>query len=366
MSNEIIDEKRRQFLGTSALVLSIATIGVSVMTTTAAAATFDYKKQPFTLVYENAITKNEPGKVNIHPVKYKLNGLDIVANVYTPANYDPKKKYAAVVVAHPNGGVKEQTAGLHAQRLAELGYITIAMDAAYQGGSGGEPRSTDKPQFRIEDIHGAADFITRYPGVDAARLGLLGICGGGGYALAAAKSDKRFKSIATLSMFNSGRVRRNGFADSQLNTIQQRLKEASDARAQEKAGGKILYSGDADMTDAQIAALPFEMYRQGYEYYWRTHAHPGSTFKYTTSSLMDLMRWDATDEIELIEQPLLMIAGSKADSLYMTEDAFAKATGAKDKELFKIDGATHIETYWVPKYVDATMGKLKAFYARTL
>ncbi len=366
MSNEIIDEKRRQFLGTSALVLSIATIGVSVMTTTAAAATFDYKKNPFTLVYENAITKNEPGKVNIHPVNYDLNGLKIVANVYTPANYDPKKKYAAIVVAHPNGGVKEQTAGLHAQRLAELGYITIAMDAAYQGGSGGEPRSTDKPQFRTEDIHGAADFITRYPGVDATRLGLLGICGGGGYALQAAKSDKRFKTVATLSMFNSGRVRRNGFEDSQLNSIQERLKQASDARAQEKAGGTILYSGDADMTDEQIAALPFDMYRQGYEYYWRTHAHPGSTFKYTTSSLLDLMRWDATDQIELIEQPLLMIAGSKADSLYMTEDAFTKATGAKDKELFKIEGATHIETYWVDKYVDATIGKLTSFYAKTL
>ena len=366
MSNEIIDEKRRQFLGTSALVLSVATIGVPAMTTTAAAATFDYKKNPFTLVYENAITKNEPGKVNIHPVNYDLNGLKIVANVYTPANYDPKKKYAAIVVAHPNGGVKEQTAGLHAQRLAELGYITIAMDAAYQGGSGGEPRSTDKPQFRIEDIHGAADFITRYPGVDAERLGLLGICGGGGYSLSAAKSDKRFKSIATLSMFNSGRVRRNGFADSQLDSIQQRLKQATDARAQEKAGGTILYSGDADMTDEQIAALPFEMYRQGYEYYWRTHAHPGSTFKYTTSSLLDLMRWDATDQIELIDQPLLMIAGSKADSLYMTEEAFPKATGTKDKELFKIDGATHIETYWVPKYVEAALGKLKPFYARTL
>lgn len=326
----------------------------------------DYKKNPFTLTYEGAITKNEPGKVNIHPVKYKLNGLDIVANVYTPGSFDPKKKYPALVVAHPNGGVKEQVAGLYAQRLAEKGYVTITADAAFQGGSGGQPRNVDKPAFRIEDIHGMADFISRYPGVDVARLGLLGICGGGGYALAAAQSDKRFKTIATLSMFNSGRVRRNGFSDSALNSIQERLQQASAARAQEVAGGAVLYSGDADMTDAQIAALPFEMYRQGYEYYWKTHAHPNSTFKYTTSSLLDLMRFDATNQIDLINKPLLMIAGSKADSLYMTEEAFAKATGTKAKELFKIEGATHIESYWVPEYVDAAMGKLTAFYAKTL
>nr|WP_315426009.1 alpha/beta hydrolase [uncultured Albidiferax sp.] len=326
----------------------------------------DYKKNPFTLTYEDAITKNEPGKVNIHPVRYQLNGLDIAANVYTPANFDPKKKYPTIVVAHPNGGVKEQVAGLYAQRLAETGYITITADAAYQGGSGGQPRNVDKPASRIEDIHGMADFITQYAGVDKDRLGVLGLCGGGGYTLAAAQSDKRFKSIATLSMFNSGRVRRNGFADSQLNTIQERLQQASAARAQEVAGGAVLYSGDADMTDAQIAALPFEMYRQGYEYYWKTHAHPGSTFKYTTSSLLDLMRFDATHQIELINRPLLMIAGSKADSLYMSEDAFVRAAGTKDKELFKIEGATHIETYWVPKYVDIAMGKLTAFYAKTL
>src|SRR5690606_34530007 len=126
--------------------------------------------------------------------------------------------------------------------------------------------------------------------------------------LAAAQTDKRFTSIATLSMFNSGRVRRNGFQDSQLDTIQKRLEQASQARAQEAAGGEVLYSGDADLSDEQIANLPFQMYRQGYRYYWRTHAHPSSTFRYTTSSLLDLMRFDATDQIDMIDQPLLMIA----------------------------------------------------------
>lgn len=326
----------------------------------------DYRMNPFTLTYQGAITENAVGKVNIHPVTYKLNNLDIAANVYTPANYDPKHRYPAVVVAHPNGGVKEQVAGLYAQRLAELGYITITADAAYQGASGGQPRNVDKPANRVEDIHGMADFLSQYAGVDQARLGLLGICGGGGYSLKAAQSDKRFKTVATLSMFNSGRVRRNGFMDSQLDTVQERLRQASDARAQEAAGGKILYANDVQLSDEQIAKLPFEMYRQGFEYYGKTHAHPNSSARYTVSSLLDLMRFDAADQMALIGQPLLMIAGSKADSLYMTQDAFAKATGTGDKELYLIEGATHIETYWVPRYVDAAVAKLAGFYARTL
>ena len=347
-------------------LIKAAALGAVISVLSGVTMAADYKQNPFTLTYDGAITENVKGKVNIHPVNYKLNGLDISANVYTPANYDPHKKYPTIVVAHPNGGVKEQVAGLYAQRLAEQGYITIAADAAYQGASGGMPRNVDKPSHRIEDIHGMADFISQYAGVDAARLGLLGICGGGGYSLAAAQTDKRFKSIATLSMFNSGRVRRNGYVDSALNTIPQRLQQASAARAQEAAGGAVLYSGDANLTDEQIAKLPFDLYRQGYEYYWKTHAHPNSTFKYTTSSLLDLMRWDATNQIELIDKPLLMIAGSKADSLYMTEDAFAKASGTKDKELFQIEGATHIETYWVPMYVNQALDKLTRFFGRTL
>ena len=306
--------------------------------------------------------------MNIHPVSYKLNGIVIAANVYTPSNYDPSKSYPAVVVAHPNGGVKEQVAGLYAQRLAELGYITIAADAAYQGASGGEPRNVDKPANRIEDIRGMADFITHYAGVNANRLGVLGICGGGGYSLAAAQTDKRFKAVATLSMFNTGIVRRNGFMNSQVSTIQERLKQASDARAQEAGGGEILYANNSKtpLTDEQIEKLPFDLYREGYIYYNKTHAHPNSTGKYTMSSLLDLMAFDATANMDLINQPLLMMAGSKADSYYMTDNAFKLATGTKEKELFLIPGATHIQTYYVPEYVNQATEKLNKFFGKYL
>lgn len=349
-------------------IASIITLVMSITAIDTVTAQYHQKAEqnPWTLVYEGALTENVKGKVNIHPVTYKLNGIEIAANVYTPANYDPSKKYPAITVAHPNGGIKEQTAGLYAQRLAEAGYITLAFDAAYQGASGGEPRHTDKPQYRTEDLHGAADYITHYPGVDANRLGVLGICGGGGYTIKASQSDKRFKAVATLSMFNSGEVRRNGFQNSQLNTIRERIKQASDARAQEAAGGKIPFLGVASITDEEIAKTPTDLYREGYEYYYRTHAHPNSTFLYTTSSLMDLMAWDATDQIGLIDQPLLMMAGSKADTKYMTDEAFAKATNAKNKELFLIEGATHIQTYWKPEYVSQAVNKLVNFYQTNL
>ena len=321
---------------------------------------------PFGLVYNDAIIENLPGRVNIHPVTYKLNGIEIAANVYTPADYDPSKNYPAVVVAHPNGGVKEQVAGLYAQRLAELGYITIAADASYQGASGGQPRNVDKPANRIEDIRGMADFISQYAGVDASRLGVLGICGGGGYSLAAAQTDKRFKAVATLSMFNSGEVRRNGFMNSGLSTIQERLKHATEARALEAAGGEVLYAANVIAPDEEAEKMPFDLYREGHYYYHRTHAHPNSTFRYTLSSLLDLMAFDATTNMDMINQPLLMMAGSNADSYYMTEGAFKKASGTNYKELFLIPGATHIQTYYVPEYVEQAINKLNEFFGKYL
>ncbi len=202
--------------------------------------------------------------------------------------------------------------------------------------------------------------------MDASRIGLLGIRGGGGYALKAAQTDKRFKVVATLSMFNSGLVRRNGFMNSGLSTIQQRLKEATEARAQEAAGGKVLYAADTKMTDEMADKMPYDLYREGYYYYNKTHAHPNSTFRYTMSSLLDLMEFDAATNMDLINQPLLMMAGSKADTYYMTDSAFNLATGTKEKELFLIPGATHIQTYYVPEYVDQAMNKLNEFFGKFL
>lgn len=326
-------------------------------------------KNQFGLVYDGAITNNEAGKVNIHPVSYVANGVKVAANVYTPANWssDDSKTYPAVTVAHPNGGVKEQVSGLFAQRLAENGYIAIAADASFQGASGGFPRNTDRPAFRVEDIRAMADFLLTFPTVDEKRIGALGICGGGGYTIEAVKTDKRFAAVATISMFNSGRVRRNGFADSALDSVQERLVQASEARNEFVKTGEVKYAGEMPiMTEEQLAKLPFDLYRDGYKYYYEDYKHENSTGRYPVSDMIYLMNFDVENNVDLINQPLLMMTGDISDTRYMTEAVFNKATGTDDKKLVLIKGARHIETYFKQPFVDQETEELVKFFDRTL
>lgn len=327
---------------------------------------------PFGLVYDDAITENVKGKVNIKPVRYTLNGLKIAANLYLPADYDEAdgKRYAGITVAHPNGGCKEQVAGLYAERLAEAGYVTIAADASYQGASEGEPRLRDYPANRINDVSGMVDYLSQMPKVDRAKIGSLGICGGGGYTLACSQTDKRIKAVATLSMFNSGRVRRNGFQDKQIATIQERLEKASEARNKELEGD-VQYEGflpaqSDDELRKIMDGLPEGLYKDGIDYYGLSYKHPRATGSYTTESFLHLMAFDVEDRMDLVSQPLLMIAGSAADTLYMTKDAFAKATGTANKTLHLIEGASHIKTYWKKEYVDEAVGALREFFGKNL
>lgn len=326
----------------------------------------------FGLVYAGALEDNVAGGVELLPVSFKtIAGIEISANLYLPSNFDASKALPAIVVAHPNGGVKEQVSGLFAQRLAEKGFITLAFDAAYQGASAGEPRQTDRPANRVEDIRASIDYLERFEGVDTDRIGALGICGGGGYTIEVSKTDKRIKAVGTISMFNSGRVRRNGFGDSQLATVKDRFAQAAAARTKFAQTGEVDYIGDlltgrTEFTEEQLAEIPAGLYRDGVQYYGDTHYHKNSQSRYTTMSLMDLMAFDAENNVDLIDQPLLMMVGDVSDTRYMTEDVFKKATGTDDKQLILIKGASHIETYWVPEYVDQEASAMTDFFSNKL
>jgi dienelactone hydrolase/pimeloyl-ACP methyl ester carboxylesterase len=212
-------------------------LGGSAMAATTTTETADPTavKQPAVIGYPNL------KGVTIERVTFPARnmGTTIVANLFKPARFETKRKYAAVVVTHPFGGVKEQTSGLYAQRLAEEGLVTLAYDASYQGESGGEPRLMEVPAQRLDDISCAIDFLARHPQVDEDRIGSLGICAGAGYALCNAQTEMRVKAVAAVSTFNLGAARREGMGTISYEERIKRLKDAGAARSREAAGEPV-------------------------------------------------------------------------------------------------------------------------------
>ena len=291
--------------------------------------------------------------------------IDVVGDLYFPANYDSAKKYAAIIVGHPFGGVKEQTSGLHARKLAEMGYVTLAFDASYYGESGGYPRRMESPEVRVEDFSAAVDFLSNHPAVDANKIGVIGICGGGCYSVSATQIDHRIKALATISMYDMGRARRQSVGDTQ--TYKQRM-----AILDEIGRQRTVEYGGAARRD--IRALPEKVDENTpkfaidfLDYYDNPQRgqHPNYTGYYSYTSLAPMMNFFPFAQIETISpRPVLFIVGENAVSKYFSEDAYEKAV--EPKELFVVSEATHVDLYDQPEYLKITLPKLDAFFKQYL
>lgn len=296
-------------------------------------------------------------------VTFQSYGLNLAGALRLPAGFDPKGRYPAIVCVHPAGGVKEQTAGLYADRLTAQGFVTLAFDASYQGDSGGEPRHLENPYLRVEDVSAAVDFLTTLGYVDRERIGALGICAGGGYATHAAVVDTRIKALGTVSAVNYGQMYRQGWANTQKPEDCLALRDmAMAARTAEADGGATQYLDTVPHDRGEAASLHAD-FAEAFDYYRTDRArHCNAPGKTTTRSLAQLVTYDAFNNVELfLTQPLQVVAGSDAGTRWMSEDLFRRAAST-DKDLLVVEGGTHMAMYDQPAMVDAAMGSLAPFY----
>ena len=306
--------------------------------------------------------------VTVQKVSFPHGTHQVVGNLFLPPGFDETKKYAAFPVTHPFGGVKEQTSGLYARHLAEQGFITLAYDASHYGESGGEPRLYEVPGDRVEDIRCAVDYLSNQPQVDPDRIGALGICAGGGYTVNAAQTEYRIRAVATVSAFDVGSARREGVPRGLITHEQrvQRLEEIGAQRSREARGEPLRMINFVPASADEITPDTPELYREGYDYYCTPRAqHPNAPGRYVFTSLGLQMAFFAFEQVETISpRPLLMIAGSEADTMYFSKEATDKA--GEPKELVIIPGATHIDLYDRPQYVPQVVAKLTDFYGKYL
>ena len=291
-------------------------------------------------------------------------GITLAADLYTPKN--AAGKLPAIAISGPFGAVKEQSSGLYAQKLAELGFLTLAFDPSYTGESGGTPRYVASPDINTEDFCAAVDFLSVQNNVDQERIGIRGICGWGGMAINAAAIDTRIKATAAMTMYDMTRVNANGYFDSENNAdARYQKKEAMNAQRiiDYKNGTYALAGGVVDPLPEDAPQFVKDYY--GY-YKTKRGYHPrslNSNRGWNVTSSLSFMNFPILQYASEIRSAVLLVHGEKAHSRYFSEGAYEKLTG-NNKELMIIPGANHVDLYDNLNVIP--FEKLKGFFEKYL
>lgn len=294
--------------------------------------------------WDKTFAKSE--KVNVKKVTFKNRyGIKLVGDLYTPNNKSADK-LPAIAVSGPFGAVKEQASGLYAQTMAEKGFITLAFDPSYTGESEGTPRLVASPDINTEDMSAAVDFLSIQPDVDPDKIGVIGICGFGGFALNAAAMDTRIKATLTSTMYDMSRVNANGYFDAMNQEDRYQLKEKLNAQrtADFKSG---TYAAEAGLPDKLTGDEP-QFVKDYYDYYKTPRGYhkrsKNSNTGWNMTSALSFINMPILTYSHEIKTPVLMLHGEKAHSRYFSEDAYKKLTG-NNKELMIIPDANHVDLY---------------------
>ena len=308
-------------------------------------------------------------KVEVQKVTFKNQyKMNIARNLYLPKDMDKSKKHAAIIVGHPMGAVKEQSADLYAVKMAERGFVTMSVDLAFWGGSDGQPRNAVAPELYAETFSAAVDYLGTGPFADREKIGAIGICGSGSFAISAAKIDPRLKAVATISMYDMGAANRNGLNHSlTLAQRKQIIADAAEQRYVEFQGGATKYTSG---TVHEITEKSNPIEREFYDFYRTPRGEftpagssPLLTTHPTLSSNTKFMNFYPFNDIETISpRPLLFITGDQAHSKEFSEDAYKRA--AEPKELYYVAGAGHVDLYDRVELIP--FDKLESFFKANL
>ena len=303
--------------------------------------------------------------VNKKNVKFNARGLKVAWILNIPENAEDKKN-PAIVCVHPGSSCKEQTAGIYAEKFAEVGYVTIVFDASYQGESEGEPRYIEDPSARVEDIRSAVDYLTTLDFVDENRIGVLGVCAGGGYAVNAAMTERRIKAVGTVVGANIGRVNRE--SSDPIKTLEAIAEQrTAEARGAERMITNWIPRNQEEREQAGITDIDIV---EAVDYYTTSRGQsPNSSNKLNFISLDAVIGFDAFHLAdELLTQPLQIIVGSVQGAFgsYRDGHELYNKAASKKKDLFIVEGASHYDLYDREEPVRKAVEKLEAFYKENL